>query len=566
MAHLSEPTSVLRFPFRGSVLFHAVSMACLVHLFGVATVQAQSDRILGRPVEEWAKILHQSSDANKRQAAAFAIGKMTGKSTVPFRELKKALGAEKDPRVREAIQFSLGDLAPSLGAIPADLELQRLLLASLADGDWGVRRSAVYTLGSLPFRDDTSFAALDKSRKDDQGEVRQNVAWALARYGKSAVPALAELLSDPQPAVRRESAQALAELAQDPDANVRFALPSLFSLCQDPDLEVRKKALLALGKIVEPKDADAADPVRAALADRDGEIRLQAALVLSNIGTKAAKDAVGVLAEMLRRGNLQQQRDSALALRNLGTFASPALGELAQALGHADAQVRQNAAFALGAVKANAEPAVPKLLDLAIQSNELPSVRVKAAVALGEIGDVPSIARAIPTILDVIQNPREHGDVRHRLIWVVFGYFRRLNEFPQVESSLTRVCSEPSSLANKQVRYHAAYLLGLLKKDQVPSQALNVLHEFLLDTTLRVYQGELSQVGSGDQEAKSGQSRVTTQLGEDGRRMALDALTVVGPAVVGKRRDIVQQLRALANDAKTDPEIRKKSQSLLADL
>lgn len=196
----------------------APSLAMFVILLGTTDVSAQTDRILGRPVQEWFKILHHSPDAGKRQGAAFAIGKVIGNSAVPFRELKKALAAEKSIRMSARPSSFRSAISPISLDRPTSISglFQALLLAGLTDTDWGVRRSAVYALGHLSFHTDQTFAALDKAREDDHSEVRQNVAWALAKFGKIGVPSLTALLSD-KDTVRRESARAfLADLANDP--------------------------------------------------------------------------------------------------------------------------------------------------------------------------------------------------------------------------------------------------------------------------------------------------------------------------------------------------------------
>ena len=96
--------------------------------------------------------------------------------------------------------------------------------------------------------------------------MREVTIDALGRIGAAAVPALVEVLADPNPVVRRRAAQALARIG--PDA--RDAVPDLIVTLQDRNEEVRKSAARALGQI--GPDARAAipalmDELKAAPAD-----------------------------------------------------------------------------------------------------------------------------------------------------------------------------------------------------------------------------------------------------------------------------------------------------------
>jgi HEAT repeat protein len=68
---------------------------------------------------------------------------------------------------------------------------------------------------------------------------------SLGRIGAAAVPALVEVLTDPNPVLRQRAAQALARIG--PDA--RDAVPDLIVALQDRDEEVRKSVARALGQI-----------------------------------------------------------------------------------------------------------------------------------------------------------------------------------------------------------------------------------------------------------------------------------------------------------------------------
>jgi hypothetical protein len=136
-------------------------------------------------------------------------------------ELTKAFAAssDDDPRVRQYLALALGRLTPP---IPADA--RRLLIEALNDkesqtrisaiwalgstgdvtvvpdiermyasGDAGVRKMAVYALGSMPI--DAGNDTLVKALGDAEPDVQWNAAIALARHGRhEGVPVLRRML------------------------------------------------------------------------------------------------------------------------------------------------------------------------------------------------------------------------------------------------------------------------------------------------------------------------------------------------------------------------------------
>jgi HEAT repeat protein len=136
-------------------------------------------------------------------------------------ELTKAFAAssDDDPRVRQYLALALGRLTPP---IPADA--RRLLVEALNDkesqtrisaiwalgstgdvtvvpdiermyssGDAGVRKMAVYALGSMPI--DAGNDTLVRALEDAEPDVQWNAAIALARHGRhEGVPVLRRML------------------------------------------------------------------------------------------------------------------------------------------------------------------------------------------------------------------------------------------------------------------------------------------------------------------------------------------------------------------------------------
>jgi HEAT repeat protein len=78
-----------------------------------------------------------------------------------------------------------------------------------------------------------------------QWGVADTAADSLARIGEPAAPALIEGLADPSPAVRAQSARALARMG----SKAHSAVPALIIALEDEDLDVRLNAARALGQI-----------------------------------------------------------------------------------------------------------------------------------------------------------------------------------------------------------------------------------------------------------------------------------------------------------------------------
>jgi HEAT repeat protein len=173
----------------------------------------------------------QSGGSNRRWPAAYELSRLMGDPQFVKKEeatlapqlvrafTASATSTDDDPRVRQYLALALGRLTPP---IPADA--RRLLIEALGDKDsqtrisaiWalgstgdvtvapeiermydsddaGVRKMAVYALGSLPA--DVGAATLVKALNDQQPDVQWNAAVALARHGRhEGVPVLRRML------------------------------------------------------------------------------------------------------------------------------------------------------------------------------------------------------------------------------------------------------------------------------------------------------------------------------------------------------------------------------------
>ena len=169
-----------------------------------------------------------SGGSNRRWPAAYELSRLMAdpeftkrEEAVLAPELTKAFAESKndDPRVRQYLALTLGRLTPPLPAETRQLLVEALsdeesqtrisaiwALGSTGDAsvaadierqylseDAGVRKMAVYALGSMPV--DAGNETLVKALEDVEPDVQWNAAIALARHGRhDGVPVLRRML------------------------------------------------------------------------------------------------------------------------------------------------------------------------------------------------------------------------------------------------------------------------------------------------------------------------------------------------------------------------------------
>jgi HEAT repeat protein len=526
---------------------------------------AESQSFLGKPMQQWLGDLGSKSPPQRR-SAAFALGKMGKDAKDALGELAGRL-KDDDAGVREAAAFAIGEIC--LAASVWHKDSLPALCEKLKDEkeDPMVRRSAAYALGCMrKFDSDEVRAALTAGLKSPSPAVKQNVAWALGRMGDASVPDLRQALKDADTLVRRDAAKALEQLSPTAAA---AAVAELVECCKDKDLELRKAAVVTMVRLARPEVKDAAlVPMLALLKDPSPEIRQNAALAVGHIGGPEAIAALNPLLEALTKGDLNVKRQAALALKNLGPDAAAAVPELRKALHSPDKDLKHNAAVALIGFKQAGEPAVPDLVQLVVDRKEHPDVRKQAAVALSRIGFNPALEQSVPSLLGVVTEPSDVGVVRERALWPIRVYLIKAEEQKRdpVFKVLEKILVEPARKDIKMLRYDSAYLLGMFLEAKAPEKALDVLGEFLKDKEIKIYGGTTG----GGQGAGEGTKDTKTKVADvgvgDGRIMAVDALSVVGPERVATRPDLVAQLRALNADPNTLPNLRKGLEKLMPQL
>ena len=314
---LATGSRSLRLEPRIAALLALLAAALLLPL---AAVRVWGETAEARRVSELVADL-ESPDAAARESAAWGLGALSAEEAAsPLR----ARLADSDPRVRGVAARSLG----KIGGPDAFAPIARLLrdpdpivrelailgleatgsgdvvsavIPMLADPEMGVRSVAVSALGHADGRE-AARALAAAVVSDPDGHTRGMAAGALSkRAGEAdlAVPALVQLLGDPDPGLRAEAAWALAELASD-----AAAAGLAGRLARESDPEVRSAIVHALA--VFPADPQAVESLLVALRDPEPGVRNLAALGLAGSDhPEAAAALVGALRDPVHQVRLQ---------------------------------------------------------------------------------------------------------------------------------------------------------------------------------------------------------------------------------------------------------------------
>ncbi len=307
-----------------------------------------------------------------------------------------------------------------LWALPASLPI---IAELLKDVDPGPRGRAATALGGLKKE---AGPLIEEALRSQYPEVRRGALQALdsstPEVVAKSVPVLNELLANKDPAQRRETAEyigkfgppaaqaapALAKLINDPEPDVRKAsvaalgflgkagVPGLTAALKSKDEELR---LFAIRTLREPKeDAAAAGPALAELL-KDPNPTLQAEAVLTL--TEISPEDPGVARAVAQLSRTKEQRDICLgALKKMGSAGAGALADLLREVKDRK-DVNTLVQSSLMAMKEIGKPAVPSLLRILKDADQPRYAREMAAKNLGEIGD----ASAIDGLNDATKDP-----------------------------------------------------------------------------------------------------------------------------------------------------------------
>lgn len=210
-------------------------------------------------------------DAEVRQAAAYALGRIENPMAIPA--LVDAL-ADSDREVQEAALDALSSFDRGIPAAP----IRRMLTAE----DPEMRQRAIQILAEMKDRESTP--AIARLVSDPDAEVRQQAIWALSELGEpGSASAVAAGLADQDPEVRQMAIEAMCELG----ATIPAA--TLTRLLQDPVDDVRQ---MALHYVAELRVAAAVPHVVRMLDDPASDVREEAAEALAEIRTPESRAAL----------------------------------------------------------------------------------------------------------------------------------------------------------------------------------------------------------------------------------------------------------------------------------
>jgi len=377
-------------------------------------------REIGEPARPAARALAKAlkdTDAKVRRSAAAALARISAPPAVAP-DLIEALQDPKDGELRSQAARALAKIgagaqdaipillvmlakdthddaragaAVALGLVidPTDMPKGTLtaLRKALADSNAGVREKAAIALGNLKLRQAREEKVLPKSALDDLAQAlrkekdpraRAGMAWALGQFGESAapaVPAVAGLLKDSDPATRQAGVEALALIGEP-------ALPALAEALRSKHDDVRKAALAALAKSSGSGAEEAVPALIEALKSEDATLREGAIVILGKLGP-AAKGAVPALGNLLDDPDINLRNKAAETLGKIGKAAVPVL---AKALKSNNDAVRGLAAHGLGDAGESARGVAGDLADLVADKKSSLETRKNAAYALSRIG------------------------------------------------------------------------------------------------------------------------------------------------------------------------------------
>lgn len=172
---------------------------------------------------------------------------------------------------------------------PAAAPLMDQVLAALESDDWDLQWAAADALGCMGSSDPATLAPLTAALGHESVVVASAAAAALARIGEAAVPALSDILRQPDDPRAEWAADALGRIG--PAAST--AAETLLAQLHSPKPGLAAWSAIALAKIA---GDERAVPLLVKLLDNmdRADLREQAALALKMVGPRA-RDAEGAL-------------------------------------------------------------------------------------------------------------------------------------------------------------------------------------------------------------------------------------------------------------------------------
>lgn len=258
-------------------------------------------------------------------------------------------------------------------------------IQQLSSPDPEARRVAAAALGKvLKIRPDAGkiVDALGIAIRDTSDEVRSAAATALTTEGVNPAAALegfhAALHDSAHAGMRAATARMIGTLGRQ---RGRLLIPAISELMDDPDPVVREAGIESLGQMGPDPGIDL-ERISHRISDPDPSVRRAVLQTLLNLRA-AASIAVPVARVALRDSAASVRITAAYTLGSLGSAAAPAIPELRVALTDSAPFVRAGAANAMAAIGPAARAAIPELSQLLRDSSV--SVRNAAIQAIAAI-------------------------------------------------------------------------------------------------------------------------------------------------------------------------------------
>jgi len=310
----------------------------------------------------------------RHQAAATdqAVSALIDAVTDPESDLRIiALGALETLATKNKNQITLASLINALSSPEASVRYHAAsqlssagpeagtALSALArcmnDTNTGVRVNAALAVYRIAGQIDEPVCILVEALKADNPTDRGNSAAHLSLIGpaaKAAVPALRELLNDPDQYASSWASEALRKIDPDSVREEKLSLDEIISRATDPNSSKFREALEQL-KQMGPRSKPAVPALTAALRKGvrggrgDLDFSWYVAQALLRIDPDQAPLVVQSMVASLRTVDLAYRNMCAVVLGELGPKALNAVPNLVTALTDKDARVRQSSAFAL---------------------------------------------------------------------------------------------------------------------------------------------------------------------------------------------------------------------------
>ena len=287
-------------------------------------------------------------DESVRLAAASTLGGLSSEGVLVLRDI---LQQHPDPSVRVTALSALGGTG-----IYAERALSELL-AALDQPIADMRRAAAIALGKVasdttwpetrPWRDRSAdplgYDPKPIWPRPMRTPIRQTLYTRLHNSViEVTIPALSEILDDPEPAVRAAALRALSSIGSESEP----AIPFIIEMMGDGNPNVRRAAATALGNIGGPSK-HILQGLIVTLADKDNDVQLAASRSITKMGGASVR----LLIKAMENPDPSVRLLVAATLENLGNEAVLAIPALSQALHDDEHAVRLAATYALEAIE-----------------------------------------------------------------------------------------------------------------------------------------------------------------------------------------------------------------------